>query len=492
MPKITIKEIDNTASVTESYANFSVVVPGFVGTQLDETGFDENGICEVSTKADFLKYIGKVKSVARDAKAPTLVSFNETLEKTLSHTEFLQYSDCIYSRVANEGTSDGYLSCSSDSETCLKGKYTKVNPEDFDDSTDYCVILKGNEGNDKESYSSFGNQIAYELVCLGYTVLFKKVGTVTDINDYDSFWACLEDKANYDFRYVCTGLLDENKSANEAITKLANTREDCIALLDVSKNVYSTAKTQSANISAIVSDVNKNFKSASKYVAIFAPTVTYDRVADSVYENNTLPGSFHYLVCATEAFATYPEWFAVAGYTRGISSDYKVLTTGVKFGEAAINALEPRNKSQDGIEKAINLIVKIKNSYYLWGNRTAFDLEEVDAAAETGDLKASHFLNIRQLCCTLKKQLYINCRKFTFEPNSDVLWINFVNAIEPLLEKMKANQGIEDYQIIKVKSTQKAKFSAIIRIVPIEAVEDFDLTITLEDSITGATVSVEE
>ena len=437
MPKITIKESDNAASVSGSYANFSVVVPGFVGTPLNAAGFDENGICEVSTKDDFIKYIGKVAQ--------------------------------------------------------------------------------------KEKSNSVGNQIAYELVCLGYTVLFKKITSAdTALQDYDNFWSCLEDKANYDFRYVCTGLLkeetsekeepkkDENSeeetteeiseeeetktSTNANIAKLAKNRGDCIALLDISNNVYDSANTQSTNISAIVSDVNNNFTDTSKYVAIFAPTVTYNRVADKIYNNNTLPGSFHYLVCAAEAFATYPEWFAVAGYTRGISSeaDYKILNTGVKFGEAAINALEPRNKSNNGIEKAVNLIVKIKNSYYLWGNRTAHDLEEVDATAGTGDLKASHFLNIRQLCCTLKKQLYINCRRFTFEPNSDVLWINFVNAIEPLLEKMKANQGIEDYQIIKVKSTQKAKFSAIIRIVPIEAVEDFDLTITLEDSITGATVSVEE
>jgi hypothetical protein len=403
MPKITIKEVDKTASASGSYSDFTVVVPGFVVKETDI--FDENGVAKISDQTVFEEKIGK---------------------KAM--------------------------------------------------------------GDDRH----LGNQIAYELLGLGYTVLYKKMTAVSDIDTYATFWKDLEDKANYDFRYICTGLIANNTTANKAICKLATTRGDCIALIDIADSVYTTGKTQSANIEAIISDIASNFSDADKYSAIFAPTVTYDRSEDAVYQNNTLPGSFHYLVCAAEAFESYAEWFAVAGYTRGVSSEYKVLSTGVKFGEAAINALEPRYTDAGSVARAVNLIVKIKNAYYLWGNRTAHALETVDASAGTGDLKANHFLNIRQLCTTLKKQLYVNCRRFTFDPNSDVLWINFVNAIEPLLQKMQANQGIEDYQVIKVKSTQKAKFGAIIRIVPIEAVEDFDLTITLEDSISGTSVTVGE
>lgn len=48
---------------------------------------------------------------------------------------------------------------------------------------------------------------------------------------------------------------------------------------------------------------------------------------------------------------------------------------------------------------------------------------------------------------------------------------------------MLANQGISNYKIVKIKSTQKAELKARIRIVPIEAVEDFDITVSLEDSL---------
>ena len=98
-------------------------------------------------------------------------------------------------------------------------------------------------------------------------------------------------------------------------------------------------------------------------------------------------------------------------------------------------------------------------------------------------LTASSFLNVRQLCIDIKKTLYRAARRFTFEPNSDELWFNFKGAITPLLDEMKANQGINGYQVIRVKTNKKALFVARIKIVPIEAVEDFDLTVELADSI---------
>ena len=108
------------------------------------------------------------------------------------------------------------------------------------------------------------------------------------------------------------------------------------------------------------------------------------------------------------------------------------------------------------------------------------------------ELIASDSLNIRQLCTSIKKQIYDACKKFAFDPNSDVLWINFQNAITPLLEKMKADQGLSDYKFIKCKTNKKAVLMAKLRIVPIEAVEDFEIDLTLENSIAGTTVGIDE
>jgi hypothetical protein len=55
---------------------------------------------------------------------------------------------------------------------------------------------------------------------------------------------------------------------------------------------------------------------------------------------------------------------------------------------------------------------------------------------------------------------------------------------------MKADQGVRDFRIEKVYTDKKATLRAKIRIVPIEAVEDFVLELSLEDSLDGTTVTV--
>ena len=57
MPKIVIKEYDKTKAIANEYANFAVVVPGPVGKGSDLTVFDDNGIYECSSQADFVEKI---------------------------------------------------------------------------------------------------------------------------------------------------------------------------------------------------------------------------------------------------------------------------------------------------------------------------------------------------------------------------------------------------------------------------------------------------
>lgn len=404
--------------------------------------------------------------------------------------------------------------------------------------TTYYIILTDNIGANGvyvgDRVSHYGNQMAYELLGLGYTVLFKAMmpltaeeladkeakaneadaegvsylkaedSAVAQINDGD-FWECLKDKSTYDFRYLVTGLLTNNDMANKCILEVADHSEevllddasmqdgrgDCIALIDLDSKTYE-GKTQTK---AIPDMAKEAAEWASAYAAVFAPYVTYLMSDDPIYNNKTFPASFHYLACAANSSNNnFNEWYANAGYTRGVAK-YTIESTGCKFGEAAIQALEPRFMIKVGKELnergtayndintvvAINLIAKIKSSYYLWGNRTGKKLGTRGAA--DGDLRAQDFLNIRQLCCTIKKQVYTTCRRLTFDPNSNNLWINFRSLLTPMLEEMKADQGIKDYKFVKNDTDRKALLSAKIRIVPIEAVEDFDIGIYLEDTL---------
>jgi hypothetical protein len=569
MPKVIIKEIDNSTTGIPASDNFAVVVPGYFGTAKikdvatgerydPETLLVENGVYEVRSQKDFVNYIGTTYGIQRaDGIAPTLEPVNNisSANEYTRYHNYLRVNDFnrqgysvyeieaeIYSTTHLYGDlfgKNGYLLKSleytqteeiKDPETGavtdvnitkipITIKLKKVTLADVElildpatnmqitKSNRYCLIADGYEGEDEFDIPQMGNQIAYELLGLGYTVLYKRLDPKLSLDaqlEDENWWAPLKDKSVFNFRYIMTGgyyrakammeivkLADfingrANLETSETLMDNSNGRGDCIALCDLDEDAYSIKSGLAPNTLATAMGTAAAVIPESPYAAIFAPKVTYVMDDDyvSIYNGNKeFPASFHYLACAAKAFSKYNEWYAVAGYTRGVSK-YDVASTTVKIGEILVNTLAPRVKN-DYTEKSINLILHERGNYYLWGNRTAKKLNKDGVVFH-------HFLNIRQLCCSIKKQLYTACRRFTFDPNSDLLWINFVNAIKPTLEAMRADQGIKGYMITRVANDKKALLTARIRIVPIEAVEDFDISIYLEDSLTGIVVNTDE
>jgi hypothetical protein len=524
MPKIVTREYDNSTTGILSSSNFTVVVPGYMGTpasgydpaDLEIGGF---GVYKLTSQAEFLNYVGKHAGKKMDAAAPTLEIGDESstsitkylFTNKITLEQFLgDYADKVYTYETVASTDPDYgkngklLKTEGTDPNAVTYRFIKVNSvKDITWTANvaqgsFCVL--DSVGNDAVSDNHIGNQIAYNLLGLGYTVLFKAIdpakSAIQQLSDA-SFWEPLKDKSIFNFRYVMSGgcydaaVMNQiaqlanfdNKVTLETAETVGNStgRGDIIALCDIDETGVSGTTTAS-----IVSALSKNIGkiTGNKYTAIFGPRVVYNMTVDSSFGNNvTFPASFHYLACAAHAFEKYAEWYAVAGYTRGISS-YSVDRTTIALGEVAINTLAPRI-ANDYATKAVNLILKEHNSYYLWGNRTA---EPLNASG----LTFSHFLNIRQLCCTIKQDLYTALRQFTFDPNSDLLWINFVNTIRPTLEAMKADQGIRGYKLTRVINDKKALLTAKIRIVPIEAVEDFDISIYLEDSLAGIVMTANE
>lgn len=542
MPKVLIREYDKSTTGILTENNFAVVVPGYFGEHSgnEEEVLIDHGVYELNSQADFIKYIGQRESFTQSLTTPELEVRNSTATTwsgkyfaTVCPEDFGTESSgkpvYIYKAEVVESTDKNYLQSGyllktitdtitieeSSQEVKTTYKLTKVSKENIEwadpnaeskvsKTANYCKIIKGNEGRNAAIYSHIGNQMAYELLGLGYVVLFKALDSDLPIETQLSdplFWEPLKDKSIFNFRYITTGGWYDAAAMNE-ISKLATFnneielekaetygnlagRGDCIALCDIDE----TGISSNLPISELISKIGNAamaITNSNQYSTIFGPRVTYvmpDAAVEKFGGNKTFPASFHYLACAARAFERYSEWYAVAGYNRGISN-YAVDHTSVKLGEIAINTLAPR-KINDYTNKSINLVLHERGNYYLWGNRTAY-------ALDSKGIVFHHFLNIRQLCCTIKKQLYTACRQFTFDPNSDLLWINFVNAIKPTLEAMKADQGIKGYKITKVANDKKALLTANIRIVPIEAVEDFDISIYLEDSLTGIVVNASE
>lgn len=539
MPKILIKEDDLTLPGTpDSYSNYKVLITG-VKTTTDSTGKikpDSNGVYEFSSYQDFKNTIGLA--------GPELTSeFDQGLYHCGNQMAYellkMGYS-IIYKPIVGDDSSSAI-------HKMANAEFWEV----FKDKASYDFrfishgLLKSSEPT--ESYQSNKNRltevteaqrIAAKLTEDLYGDFYDDITRASGMtkSDFDALelqyrgfvtenpeaeggyaaYSTLADAqkgidAEYEALTEIIKAYEKQSLVNEAvinninvnIANLAkyvsgaaeNGRGDCIALLELDENSYNSSASSESSVSQIIravkalasSGINENNGS---YCALTTPSVTYTMPDSAEFANNkTLPGAFHYLACFMSSLKSgFREWYAAAGYSRGVSS-YAIKTTTVKLGEIAINALEPRYVTNQETDPniACNVIAYFRGSYYLWGNRTAYPLGDYSAGE---DLVAQHFLNIRQLCTTIKKQLYIACRRFTFDPNSDTLWVNFVNAIKPTLEEMKADQGIRDYKILKVyeEKPKKATLKAKIRIIPIEAVEDFDIEVRLEDTFGETTV----
>ena len=305
----------------------------------------------------------------------------------------------------------------------------------------------------------------------------------------------LMDKGEYQIKFLTLGAypsfefgLAEKKDNTEIIEtynvfvnliETAAKRGDCIALVDHTNKSTRTLQTTAGSVYSSLSAYVKNSLTITRkggdsedgytYGAMFTPYATY-RLSTQNNEQYILPASFGYLSAFAASTQTNPNWYAVAGVSRGIPSGLMGLSQNIT--NAIADLYQPRNNV------AINCITNIKPyGYTIWGNRT------LKNNSADGDLKALSFLNIRVLTCDLKKTLYQACKRYTFENNTDITWLNFKSQIEPVLAKMLSGNGIASYQIIKVATTKKATIEAIIRLVPIEPVEDWFITIELTDGV---------
>lgn len=226
----------------------------------------------------------------------------------------------------------------------------------------------------------------------------------------------------------------------------------------------------------------------AEYGALFAPWALYTTQSSYYVEGGSyrtelpqlssviMPPSFGYLISLAKSIIINNNWVAVAGVARGQVPSINGLYTVSRLSNSLANAWQPRNG-----KISVNPITNIKPyGLTIWGNRT---MKNNMAAANGGEdgLTATSFLNIRNMVSDVKKTAYIAAKTLMFEQNSDVLWVNFLSRVAPLLDKLMSGQGLSDYKIIKNPTNEKAKLKATIKLFPIYAVEDFEITIELSD-----------
>ena len=110
------------------------------------------------------------------------MSFNPETQEEVEDFNAKKADKTLYNIEADkEFEKAGHLHTSTEEFTLTEDDRPQTGKE-------YAFIEKGKEGNeavDGKTESHYGNQIAYELLKLGYTVLFKKIDAVSDLTADD-------------------------------------------------------------------------------------------------------------------------------------------------------------------------------------------------------------------------------------------------------------------------------------------------------------------
>lgn len=312
-----------------------------------------------------------------------------------------------------------------------------------------------------------GYNLAKHLLKNGITVLAQGVTAALT----EDQWKALADKNLYDIRFLTNGAMKAGVVV-QAMIDCAAARGDCTALVNFDES-GETFDYDVAEIQELITSVTNG-----EFAAAFTPAF-YTTNADFTDDKEVLiPAAFGYLFAYARAIKNNPEWFAVAGFDRGIIPELSRVKH--KFSSAEVNLLQRRaDDATDNVGKAINAIAYIRPAgFVIYGNRT---LKE---NTEAKGLTATSFLNVRNMISVVSKVAFEAANRFTFDQNSETLWINYKSYVEPTLARITHSDGAYGYSINKIKTNKKATLKAEIIIQPIEAVEDIELTIVMTDSAT--------
>lgn len=335
------------------------------------------------------------------------------------------------------------------------------------------VRLVTNAEDSLEYGHNLGYKLASHLIKLGVKVLAQGVEVIDDVD-----WEKLKDKNLYDVRFLTTGAFKVSAVPTDMIDCAAQ-RGDCTAL--VSFNEADEAFTYAV---ADIKDTVEVIEDGGEYAAAFTPAFysKHSSFSDGKVEV-LIPSAFAYLFAYARSIKNNPEWFAIAGFERGIVPELSRLKhyyTSAEINELQNRTFEEGEEAADNVGIAINAIGYIRPAGdIIYGNRTLKNNE-----AEKG-LTATSFLNVRNMISTIKKVAYEAANRFTFEQNSETLWVNYKSYIEPTLDRITHSNGAVGYSINRIKlANAKAKMKAEIIIQPIEAVEDIELSIIMTDTNT--------
>jgi hypothetical protein len=268
----------------------------------------------------------------------------------------------------------------------------------------------------------------------------------------------LSNKDEYNFNLLfLPGIVDGLANHSSIITQavdLCESRTDCFLVYDAS------SKTDS------VASVTTNAKTRnSSYAATYYPWV---QIQDSSL------GTFRYVPPSTVIAGVYhfndvigQPWFAPAGLNRG----------GI---DSAIQAYKKLSQSQRDTlyDSNVNPIATFPGQ-----GVTVFGQKTTQKKASALDR-----VNVRRLLINIKSFVARSSRNLVFEQNTTDLRDQFLNTVNPFLEQVQANAGLQAFEVVMddtnntPETIDRNQLVGLIRLQPTRTAEFIVLDFVIEPS----------
>ena len=286
----------------------------------------------------------------------------------------------------------------------------------FGDVSDGTAQTAGNFGSGElvHPFKFYDNIIATNSQGVNMSVSSATVGT----GGYKTAISLLSNKDEYNFNLlILPGVVDQ--LANHSVVigdaiQLCEDRGDCFLVYD------NTSKTDNVATAKTNTEARN-----SSYAAAYYPWVQIQDASLGV--NRYVPPSV--VIAGVYHFNDVigQPWFAPAGLNRG----------GIDSAVQAYRKLTQKNRD-DLYESNVNPIATFPGQ-----GVTVFGQKTTQKKASALDR-----VNVRRLLINLKTFVASSSRNLVFEQNTNTLRNQFINTVQPYMEEVQANQGINAFRVV--------------------------------------------
>lgn len=246
----------------------------------------------------------------------------------------------------------------------------------------------------------------------------------------------LTDKFLYDFKFITSGgYTDEYSDStttypiSEAMVSLAENRQDCICIIDPS-------------LSITANDVQKFYQNFnSSYATGYAPwAFMHTETGAELW----MPPSYVFLQTLAMSMKSGNNlWNPPAGVRRASVSG--IIKPQYEINSALLDAWQNTESTQ-----CINPIMKLRQyGYVIYGQKTLYYIVDNDMNLRS----ALQELGVRLTANEIKRAINLISISMTFESNNIRTWNEFRGKLDPYLLQMKADHGLNSYEIIMDNTT---------------------------------------